>query len=87
MRENGTGGTCHRLNPSYIKYHKRIGKASAEMISIKEMREKTGFSQQKFGDYLNIPRRTIQDWELGNRKCPDYVAELIEYKLKNEGLI
>ena len=56
-------------------------------MTIKELREQTGLSQQKFGDYFKIPLRTIQNWELGKRECNEYIIELIEYKLKNEGMI
>ena len=56
-------------------------------MTIKELRKQTGLSQQKFGDYLKIPLRTIQNWENGVRGCNDYIIELIEYKLKNEGMI
>ena len=56
-------------------------------MSIKELREKTGLSQSQFADYLHISIRTIQYWEQGKRKPPEYVTELIEYKLRNEGLI
>lgn len=56
-------------------------------MTIKELREQTGLSQQKFGDYFKIPLRTIQNWELGQRECNEYILELIEYKLKNEGMI
>lgn len=55
------------------------------MQSIKEIRQSTGLSQQKFGEALyNIPRRTIQDWEQGLRTCPEYVAELIAFKVAND---
>ncbi len=56
-------------------------------MTIREMRKQTGLSQAKFGELLNIPLRTIQDWEYSKRHCPEYVTELIEYKLKNEKLI
>ena len=56
-------------------------------MTIKELREQAGMSQQKFGDYFHIPRRTIQNWELGIRECSEYITELMEYKLKNEGII
>lgn len=56
-------------------------------MSIKELREKTGLSQSKFAEYLNISVRTVQYWEQGKRKPPEYVTELIEYKLRNEGMI
>ena len=56
-------------------------------MTIKELREKTGLSQQKFGDYFGIPLRTIQNWEMGTRKCNQYILDLLEYKLRNEGKI
>lgn len=56
-------------------------------MTIKEMRTQTGLTQQGFGDLLKIPRRTIQEWENGRRNPPEYIIDLIEYKLKNEGLI
>lgn len=60
-------------------------------MTIKEMRLATGLSQEAFGKHLNIPPRTIQNWEsesaTARRKCPVYVAELIEYRLRNEGMI
>ena len=56
-------------------------------MSIKELRQQAGMSQQKFGDYFHIPKRTIQNWEAGVNQCTDYLLELMEYKLKNEGII
>ena len=56
-------------------------------MTIKEIRALTGLSQQKFGDLLHIPKRTIEDWERGIHVPPAYIVELIEYKLRNEGLI
>ena len=52
-----------------------------------ELRHKAGLSRKEFCETFGIPYRTIQDWELGNRKCPDYLIGLIEYKLIHEGLI
>ena len=54
---------------------------------IKELRQSTGMTQTEFGDYLNIPMRTIQNWEGGQRSAPEYVVKLIEYKLLKERLI
>ena len=56
-------------------------------MTIKELREKTGLSQQKFGDYFGIPMRTVQNWEMGTRKCSQYIIDLMEYKLRAEGKI
>lgn len=55
-------------------------------MTIKELRVSTGMTQQEFAEYFNIPRRTIENWEGGKRKPPEYVIELIKYKLKMEGL-
>lgn len=56
-------------------------------MTIKDMRAKSGMTQKAFSDYLNIPKRTIEDWENDRRKPPDYVVELIEYKLTHEGVL
>lgn len=55
--------------------------------TIKYLRLSAGMSQKKFGDYLGIPLRTIQNWEYNINKCPEYLLDLIEYKLKKENLI
>lgn len=58
-----------------------------EKLTIKELRATSGMTQQAFANFLHIPFRTIQNWEYGTRKPPEWAVELIEYKLKNEGLI
>ena len=54
------------------------------MQTIKEIRQSTGLSQAKFCEALNIPKRTLQDWEQGLRQCPGYVTELIAYRVAND---
>lgn len=56
-------------------------------MTIKEMRTLTEMSQAKFGEYFGIPMRTIQNWENDVSKCPQYVVDLIKYKLIKEQLI
>lgn len=58
-----------------------------QIPTIIELRTKANMSRKQFTEYFNIPYRTLQDWELENRKCPDYLVSLIEYKLTNENLI
>lgn len=43
-------------------------------------------TRREFCEYFEIPYRTLQDWELGNRKMPEYLLRLMEYKMKMEGL-
>ena len=57
------------------------------MQTIKEIRLSTGLSQAKFCEALNIPKRTLEDWEQGKRACPEYVAELIAYRVENDPTI
>jgi DNA-binding transcriptional regulator YiaG len=54
------------------------------ITDIKTLREKYSLSRKQFTEMFDIPYRTLQDWELGNRKCPDYLLKLIEYKLEKE---
>lgn len=47
-----------------------------------QLRESTGMSRKEFADYLDIPYRTMQDWERDVRTMPTYVFSLIEYKVR-----
>ena len=62
-------------------------KKAGEKMTIKELRTAAKMTQKAFAEYFNIPKRTIEEWEAERRKPPQYLIELIEYKLKNEKLI
>ncbi len=51
-----------------------------------KLREGTGMNRREFCQYFGIPYRTIQDWELGNRKMPEYLLRLMVYKVEKEKL-
>lgn len=53
-------------------------------MTFKELRQSSGMNQTEFGKYFNIPRRTVQNWELGTNKCPEYLLDLMADKLNNE---
>lgn len=53
-------------------------------MKIKDIRSLTGLSQAKFGAKYHIPLRTIQNWENGVNKCPVYLEELLEFKVKHD---
>lgn len=55
-------------------------------MTISKMRKLTGMTQKSFAEYLDIPIRTIEDWEHGRRKPNPYILSLIEYKLSNENM-
>ena len=56
-------------------------------MTIKQLREASGMTQKAFAEYFRIPKRTVENWEGKKRECPSYLLELMEYKLKKEGII
>lgn len=56
-------------------------------MNIKQLRPLSGMTQKQFSEYFGIPLRTLEDWETGKSECKSYIISLIEYKLKNEGII
>ena len=56
-------------------------------MTFKELRRLSGMTQQRFSEYFGIPKRTVEDWERGARKCPAYLMALMEYKLRKEEII
>lgn len=49
-----------------------------------QLREQTGMNRKEFAEYLDIPYRTMSDWENNLRTMPAYVFSLIEYKVRSE---
>jgi DNA-binding transcriptional regulator YiaG len=58
-----------------------------KIMTFKELRQASCMTQKEFSEYFGIPKRTIENWETEDRKCNDYIIDLMEYKLKNEGII
>lgn len=56
-------------------------------MTFKELRERSGMTRGQFAEYFEIPYRTVQNWELGLRECPEYLLKLMQYKLDREGFI
>lgn len=57
------------------------------MNKIKALRKSAQLTQKALSELLNIPKRTIENWEAGVNEPPAYLIELIEYFLKNENYI
>lgn len=53
-------------------------------MNIKDMRIELGDTQSEFAARYNIPFRTIQNWESGVRKPPEYIMELLEQRIKTD---
>ena len=53
-------------------------------MNIREMRTCLGDTQREFAARYNIPFRTVQNWETGTRKPPEYITALLESRIKND---
>lgn len=57
-------------------------------MTILELRQKkTGLSQSQFAKRFHLNVRTVQTWEQGTRKTPDYVIWLITKVIELEGIV
>ena len=46
---------------------------------LKKTREATGLNRKEFSEYMGIPLRSLEEWEAGRRKMPEYLLRLISY--------
>lgn len=53
-------------------------------MTVKELRQQTGLTQGEFAARFQIPLRTLQHWESGDRMPPDYVVKLLAYRIEKE---
>ena len=54
---------------------------------LRKLRESTGMNRKEFCEYFEIPYMTVTDWELGNRRVPQYLLRLMAYKIEMEKLV
>ena len=50
-------------------------------MTIQEIRALTNLSQSQFCEKYHIPLPTLRKWEQGKREPPDYLVELLEFKV------
>ncbi len=53
-------------------------------MTIRELRELLNETQNGFSARYGIPIRTLQNWEAGIRKPPEYIEFLLEERVKND---
>ena len=56
-------------------------------MTFNELRKLSGMTQQAYADYFGIPKRTIENWDAEKNTPPQYVINLMEYKLRKEKII
>ena len=52
-----------------------------DKVSIEEARKQQGMCRREVSEWLEIPYRTLTNWENGERSCPDYIEKLIVEKI------
>ena len=57
------------------------------MNAIKELRNTTNMSKNRFASYLGIPVANIQHWEQGVTNPPNYLISLISRVMMHDGYI
>lgn len=50
-------------------------------MDIRQMRTQLGETQSEFAARYNIPFRTVQNWETGIRKPPEYIVNLLNQRI------
>ena len=53
-------------------------------MTIKELRQITGLSQKAFGEKYHIPKRSIENWEGGQRQVSETILYLLERAVKED---
>lgn len=60
-------------------------------MTIRDLITASGMTKKSFSDHLGIPLRTVENWctqsDISRRQCPEYVVELIRFRLTAEGII
>ena len=54
------------------------------MKTIQEIRKSAGLSQAQFCAAMGIPASSLKKWEQGQRECPQYVVEMIAYRVEHD---
>ena len=58
-----------------------------QIETLKNIRADLGLNRKQFSEYMDIPIRTLEEWEAGRRKMLDYVLRLILYYSKMEKIL
>lgn len=58
-----------------VKILRQIHKAAH--MSVKDIIKEANLTQAAFSQKFCIPKRTVEGWCMGERKCPDYIRLLI----------
>lgn len=54
-------------------------------MTIEQARKQVNMSRKEVSEWLEIPYRTLTNWENGERPCPTYIEKLIVEKILRDG--
>ena len=54
-------------------------------MTIEQARTEKNMSRKEVSEWLEIPYRTLTNWENGERPCPAYIEKLIVEKILRDG--
>ena len=72
-------GMTKALSMKWLK--KNAEYKEANRMKIEEARKQKNMSRRELSEWLEIPYRTLTNWENGERSCPDYIEKLIVEKI------
>ena len=53
-------------------------------MTIQEFIKSSNMTHKQLSDRFGIPKRTIEDWSRGVRKCPEYVVNMMMELLERD---
>ena len=53
-------------------------------MEFKDVLDLSGMNMRQFAQYFNIPYKTVIKWGNGERKPPEYVLELLKFRIETE---
>lgn len=53
-------------------------------MNIQEFIKSSGMTHKQLSERFGIPKRTIEDWSRGVRKCPKYVVSMMMELLEKD---
>lgn len=65
----------------------RKGSVENQICTLKGLRERLDMNRTEFSRYMDIPLRTLEEWEAGRRQMPEYVLRLIVYYVKVQQIL
>lgn len=60
-----------------MKNNEMVPMPGLNNFRIRYARIQHGLTQQQLADLTGIPKRTIENWDSGQRKCPEYVEKMV----------